>query len=302
MKFYEVKINDKVIELRKPKTVDEYRRLMDVQVKIWGMPDYSEAVTYHMLISADKHGGLVLGAFEKDTGKPVGLVFGIPGYLNGKIFHYSHMAGVISEYRFKGLGYLLKLKQREHVLEQGLDLIMWTYDPLQGPNAKFNVEKLGVIVRKFHRNYYGELRDQINIGMPSDRFEAEWWIKSKRVKMKLKGKLKPPLIEEIIDFGGVLVTVSESINKFRRLRKYYLDVNDPVIIVEIPGDLAKLKSNSKILYEWRLGLREVFENYLRRGYIVIDFVSKIENGLRRNFYVLWKADINEILKGATPWK
>ena len=298
----EIKFNRKIIEIRRPKNSDEYRKLMDVQVEIWGMPDYSEAVTYHMLISADRHGGLVLGAFEKDTGRPVGLVFGIPGYLNGKVFHYSHMAGVISDYRYKGLGYILKLKQREFVLKQGLDLIVWTYDPLQGSNAKFNVGKLGVIVRKFHRNYYGELRDQINIGMPTDRFEAEWWIKSRRVELKLQKKLKSPSLKQVLSSGADLVTETKRTNDYRKLKNYNLKSNSSLVVVEIPGDLNRLRRNRDVLLEWRFGLREVFETYLRKGYIVMEFISEFENGLRRNFYVLWKESLDKVLKGEAPWK
>ena len=298
----EIKFNRKIIEIRRPKNSDEYRKLMDVQVEIWGMPDYSEAVTYHMLISADRHGGLVLGAFEKDTGRPVGLVFGIPGYLNGKVFHYSHMAGVISDYRYKGLGYILKLKQREFVLKQGLNLIVWTYDPLQGSNAKFNVGKLGVIVRKFHRDYYGELRDQINIGMPTDRFEAEWWIKSRRVELKLQKKLKSPSLKQVLSSGADLVTETKRTNDYRKLKNYNLKSNSSLVVVEIPGDLNRLRRNRDVLLEWRFGLREVFETYLRRGYIVMEFISEFENGLRRNFYVLWKESLDKVLKGEAPWK
>ena len=298
----EIKFNRKIIEIRRPKNSDEYRKLMDVQVEIWGMPDYREAVTYHMLISADRHGGLVLGAFEKDTGRPVGLVFGIPGYLNGKVFHYSHMAGVISDYRYKGLGYILKLKQREFVLKQGLNLIVWTYDPLQGSNAKFNVGKLGVIVRKFHRNYYGELRDQINIGMPTDRFEAEWWIKSRRVELKLQKKLKSPSLKQVLSSGADLVTETKRTNDYRKLKNYNLKSNSSLVVVEIPGDLNRLRRNRDVLLEWRFGLREVFETYLRKGYIVMEFISEFENGLRRNFYVLWKESLDKILKGEAPWR
>ena len=299
---YEIELNGKVIEIRRPRNVDEYRKLMDVQIEIWGMPDYSEAVTYHMLISADRHGGLVLGAFEKNTGRPVGLVFGIPGYLGNKVFHYSHIAGVIREYRYKGLGYILKLKQREYVLKQGLDLIVWTYDPLQGPNAKFNIGKLGVIVRKFHRDYYGELRDKINIGMPTDRFEAEWWIKSKRVELKLQRKLKTPTVRQVLNSGGVLVTETEDKGEYRRLKKYDLDTDEKVVIVEIPSDVNKLKPHRNILLEWRYGLREVFEKYFSKGYIVTEFISEIEKGKRRNFYVFWKESLNNILEGNVPWK
>mgnify|MGYP000029317864 CR=1 FL=1 len=296
-----VRVKDRSIIIREPKTIDDYKKLMDVQIEIWGMPDYSEAVTYHMLISAHRHGGVLYGAFEEDTGRAIGLVFSIPAYRNGKIYQYSHLAGVIPEYRHKGLGYILKLKQRKHVINQGLDLIVWTYDPLQGSNAKFNIEKLGAIVRKFYENYYGELLDKINIGMPSDRFEAEWYIKSKRVELKLRGLLKTPSLDKILEIGGYLVTSTHLSGEVRVLKDYNLTDKHDLVIVEIPGELKKLKKHREILLAWRYKARTIFNYYLSRGYIVIEFITQVSDGERRNFYILWRRDLEDILRGAVPW-
>ena len=38
----------------------------------------------------------------------------------------------------------------------GLDLIEWTYDPLQALNAHLNFSKLGVVVEEYEENIYGE--------------------------------------------------------------------------------------------------------------------------------------------------
>ena len=296
----ELKIDDTIVEVRRPRDVDEYRKIMDVQADIWGMPDYSEAVTYHLLIAADRHGGLVLGAFEKHTGKPIGMVFGFPAFYEGKLIHYSHMAGVIQKYRFKGIGYLLKLEQRKYVLEQGLDLIVWTYDPLQAANAKFNVGKLGVIVRRFYKDYYGELRNSINVGMPTDRFKAEWWIKSKRVTERIKG-YKEPKMEDVIDAGGVVVTKTVKRNDITVLVGYDLNCTSDIVIAEIPKSLDELRPYRDELLKWRFGLREVFINYLGRGYIVADVVTVSENGRKRVFYVLWRTSLENVLEGKAPW-
>jgi predicted GNAT superfamily acetyltransferase len=213
------------------------------------------------------------------------------------------MTGVVPEYRYKGLGYILKLMQREYVLKQGLDLIAWTYDPLQSPNARFNIGKLGVIVRKFYINYYGELRDSINIGMPTDRFEAEWWIKSKLVEDKLKGLLKPPTLDTLIKLGGEVVTNVEFSNNLPVLTNYNLDINSKLVLIEIPEDLSKLRSDNNLLLKWRLGLREVFNRYLNElNYVVVEFVSEFVGGFRRNYYVLLREGLERILSGELPWK
>jgi predicted GNAT superfamily acetyltransferase len=300
----EVVIDGRVIEVRRLKDPEEYRMVTETEVSVWGVMDYTSVVAHHVLIAADRRGGLVLGAFEKDTGRMVGFVFGFPAISpDGRLYHYSHMTGVVPEYRYKGLGYILKLMQREYVLKQGLDLIAWTYDPLQSPNAKFNIGKLGVIVRKFYINYYGELRDSINIGMPTDRFEAEWWIKSKLVEDKLKGLLRPPTLDTLIKLGGEVVTNVEFSNNLPVLTNYNLDINSKLVLIEIPEDLSKLRSDNNLLLKWRLGLREVFNRYLNElNYVVVEFVSEFVGGFRRNYYVLLREGLERILSGELPWK
>lgn len=300
----EVVIDSRVIEVRRLKDPEEYRMVTEAEVGVWGVMDYTSVVAHHVLIAADRRGGLVLGAFEKDTGRMVGFVFGFPAISpDGKLYHYSHMTGVVPEYRYKGLGYILKLMQREYVLKQGLDLIAWTYDPLQSPNARFNIGKLGVVVRKFYINYYGELRDSINIGMPTDRFEAEWWIKSKLVEDKLKGLLKPPTLDTLIKLGGEVVTNVEFSNNLPVLTNYNLDINSKLVLIEIPEDLSKLRSDNNLLLKWRLGLREVFNRYLNElNYVVVEFVSEFVGGFRRNYYILLREGLERILSGELPWK
>ena len=300
----EVVIDSRVIEVRRLKDPEEYRMVTEAEVGVWGVMDYTSVVAHHVLIAADRRGGLVLGAFEKDTGRMVGFVFGFPAISpDGKLYHYSHMTGVVPEYRYKGLGYILKLMQREYVLKQGLDLIAWTYDPLQSPNARFNIGKLGVVVRKFYINYYGELRDSINIGMPTDRFEAEWWIKSKLVEDKLKGLLRPPTLDTLIKLGGEVVTNVEFSNNLPVLTNYNLDINSKLVLIEIPEDLSKLRSDNNLLLKWRLGLREVFNRYLNElNYVVVEFISEFVGGFRRNYYILLREGLERILSGELPWK
>jgi predicted GNAT superfamily acetyltransferase len=98
------------------------------------------------------------------------------------------MLGVLPPYRNSGLGRQLKLKQREDALERGIDLIEWTFDPLELKNAYFNIERLGAIVRRFVRNQYGATSSHLHGGLPTDRCTAEWWINSKRVQNALNGE------------------------------------------------------------------------------------------------------------------
>jgi predicted GNAT superfamily acetyltransferase len=49
----------------------------------------------------------------------------------------------------------LKLLQREEALDRGIELIEWTFDPLEIKNAYLNIEKLGAIARRYNINQYG---------------------------------------------------------------------------------------------------------------------------------------------------
>jgi len=301
--YKEVYIDGKTIVIREPSSIKDYRELMDVQLRIWGMPDYSEAVTYHMIIAGHRNGGVVVGAFEKDTGRAVGVIFGVPGYSNGLIYVYSHLAGVVPEYRFKGLGYEMKLVQRRIAIEKGYRLIKWTFDPMQSVNAYFNICRFGVIVRKFYEDYYGELQDEINRGMPSDRFEAEWWITSKRVENVLSGKLRRVGLKELIDYGGFIANNVVFNNTIPVLEEYRLSNKSDLVLIEIPGELGLLKkAGQDIVLDWRMKLRRIFNYYLNEmGYTVVWFISFIENGVRRSFYVLWRRSLDRILEGEMPW-
>jgi predicted GNAT superfamily acetyltransferase len=101
------------------------------------------------------------------------------------------MVGVVEEYQNRGVGRLLKLAQREDALDRGINLIEWTFDPLQLKNAHFNLERLGAIVRHYMPNLYGRTSSPLHAGLPTDRLVAEWWVRSRRVENVLAGRPRP---------------------------------------------------------------------------------------------------------------
>ena len=124
--------------------------------------------------------------YEEASGRPIGMVIMISGFRNGSLFYYSHMLGLLREYRGKGIGKKLKEIQREASLARGIELIEWTYEPLLSRNAWFNIVSSGVIVRRFKVNYYGTTNFEHNRGIKTDRFVAEWYLKSPRVIKRMK--------------------------------------------------------------------------------------------------------------------
>ena len=174
------------IELRRCRGIEEFRACVALQKEVWNFSD-AELVPLRMFVVADKVGGQVMGAF--DGGAMVGFALSVPGTRTGHIYLHSHMLAVRKEYRNSGLGRRLKLMQGEDALARGIELIEWTFDPLEIKNAYLNIEKLGAIARRYNINQYGITSSPLQGGLPSDRLIAEWWLKSKRVESLLeKGK------------------------------------------------------------------------------------------------------------------
>ena len=244
------------------------------------MSDDLEVVPLHLLLTVQRNGGLLLGAF--DGGDLVGFLFGFPAFdRGGKPKHCSHMMGVDPGYQGAGIGYQLKVAQREFALSQGLDLVTWTYDPLESRNAFLNIHKLGAVCRTYIRDYYGTLADGLNLGLPSDRFEVEWWIAGDPLDRHLPDQegewvSSSVLLANATAPGGLLVPGSLA-----------LDADAPTIRVEIPADYQAIKAaDPGLALEWRLVMRQVSETYFAAGYTVVDFQSQKTRRDRRSFYIL----------------
>ena len=98
------------------------------------------------------------------------------------------MLAVLPEYRNRGIGKMLKIAQREDALARGIDLIEWTFDPMEVKNAYFNIERLGAIVRRYTPDFYGSSTSPLHGTLPTDRLHAEWWLKSDRVEAVMAGR------------------------------------------------------------------------------------------------------------------
>lgn len=221
-----------------------------------------------MMIAAQRHGGLVLGAY--DGKRMVGCLFGILGHDKTRQFHYSHITGVLRNYQKRGVGLLLKKRQRELVLKDDFDLVKWTFDPLQAGNAYFNIRKLGAIAREYHRDMYGQMPDSLNKGMISDRFEAEWWIKTRRVDESLRGRRKHLSASELTSKAG-LINETDLEEGVRHSDKLHLNLNMDRLLYEIPSRIDKVKAlGLDLARKWTLHSRRAFENYFAKKYVTTD--------------------------------
>lgn len=184
------------IVIRHCQGIEELRACVTLQKEVWNFSD-SDLVPLRMFVVAEKVGGQVMGAF--DGGAMVGFALSIPGTRSGHLYLHSHMLAVRKDYRNHGLGRRLKLFQRDDALTRGIELIEWTFDPLEIKNAYLNIEKLGAISRRYNINQYGITSSPLQGGLPSDRLIAEWWLKSKRVETLLStGRHPVPACESAI--------------------------------------------------------------------------------------------------------
>ncbi len=171
------------VMIRHCQGLSEFQACLEVQRQVWGAADID--VPLPLFVVAAETGGQVLGAFA--GAKLVGFTLALAGIHGGKPFLHSHMTAVLEEHRDRGIGRRLKLFQREDALGRGIELVEWTFDPLEMKNAYFNLVRLGAIARRFLPNCYGVTTSPLHAGLPTDRLMAEWWLRSARVEGILSG-------------------------------------------------------------------------------------------------------------------
>ena len=283
------------ISIRALKAWGEFLAAEELQRRVWQMPDWRDAVPANLMIAVGKSGGAVLGAFAAD-GKLVGLAFSFIGMDTHteppKLKHHSHMVAVLPEFQSQGIGIRLKFKQRADALAQGIDLMTWTYDPLQAPNANLNLAHLGAIARRYVVNAYGEMTDGLNAGVASDRFEVEWWLNAPRVKTCAAGQ---PLVFDWDDLAraGAPQVFGVRIDA-RGLPRvdHENDLRGDRLIVEIPASIGAVKAASlELAREWRARTRATFQRAFAAGYIAVGFVFTNREGHKRAAYVLTREPV-----------
>ena len=254
------------------------RAVVDVQCAVWGQD--GEAVPASVLIASARRGGILIGAFDED--RLEGFVWSMPAVRDGQLSHWSHMTGVRAEARGRGIGEQLKWAQRDRALAAGLDLIEWTFDPLQAPNAHFNFACLGAIATTYHENAYGALAGPLHRGTPTDRLIAEWWIRRAHVERRIEARRRPgalaparaadvlaaPSVVETQPAGGWLTCVSVDAGR-----------DDRRVLIAVPPDFTRLQQQAPdVAIAWRLGIREAFTAYFSRGYRAVDFLFNRSTG------------------------
>ncbi len=264
-------------------TLEDCWHVVALEKEIWGYTDAEDVVPAPILIVTIKRGGILLGSFDT-AGAMNGFVYSIPGLKNGRPMQWSHMLGVTAAARSANLGTRLKLAQREATRAMGLDLIEWTYDPLQAMNAHLNFAKLGVVVEEYEENIYGESSSVLHRGSPTDRFVAEWHLNEPHVERRT-GDRGGPLMRDASVGAAPVVNPSRQTGEWLAPATGQLDLDDRRVLVEIPVGFTEMQARSpEAALEWRMETRRIFQAYFARGYRAVDFFLSCESG--RGHYLL----------------
>ncbi len=283
------------VHVRLLETAAELSQIEALQRMIWPGSE-TDIVPLHVLVTASANGGLVLGAFEED--RLVGFAYGFPGLIKTdeglQIKHCSHQVGVLPEYQSRGVGFSLKRAQWQMVRHQGIELITWTFDPLESRNAQLNIHKLGAVASVYKREIYGDMRDALNIGLPSDRLQVDLWVNSVRVSKRLGSHPRRQL-----DFSNYYSAGAQLLNPTKVEENGHpvppelpetlpLESTDSqaLLLIEIPAYFQDVKrSDQALAVKWRMQTRRLFEATFAAGYMVTDFVYTAGEH-SRSFYVL----------------
>jgi predicted GNAT superfamily acetyltransferase len=238
-------------------TIEDYAACLEMQRTVWGFEPL-DITPLRSFVITRRGGGFTLGAFDR-SGKLLGFAHALPAF-DEKLrpYYYSQMLAVDPALQNLGIGIRLKLAQREHALKTGIELMTWTFDPLQSRNAYFNLARLGGVIRHYMVNYYGNQSTSIlHRGLDTDRVLIQWWMRSTRVIDAINGQSRAEEVEAIIE-------VPREIEAVKR------------------RDLDEARN-------WQIRVRTEFLNRLGEGLYCIGFESDRMSGKSR--YLLIKDEL-----------
>lgn len=256
----------------------EMRAVEELQKEVWGMSD-RDIVSVFMMAATGAVGGVLVGAFDGPT--LVGFAYGFVGLYGGRPIMHSDMLAVRPGLRGRGVGFRLKLAQRERALRRGLRLMTWTFDPLQAANARLNFGKLGVVSADYCVNFYGEHSSSPLHATGTDRLWLAWPLDSRRVLARINGEHASPPPGE-----GLPVIVRAGADGAPAVGAESEAARSEQLLIEIPRNFGELQTHDPALaFEWRLATRDAFTSALAAGFLVEEFYAARE-GRRGGAYLL----------------
>ncbi|MCZ7546553.1 MAG: hypothetical protein M5R40_24875 [Anaerolineae bacterium] len=279
-------MNADALTIRRLETIAEYRACEDLQIAVWGL-DPREIVCDHVMLAAQRHGGLTLGAFAPG-GWLAGALFGFLGVDEATPgrphVHISHIMGVHPHWQGKGVGYRLKLAQRDHVRRQGLALVMWTYDPLESRNAALNIGKLGACAAATSATCTATCATRSTWACRVTASRSNGGSTRRACARGSKGRSRRTLprwtrSRQTGSRGARMVCRSPA--------EVGTGWEGGRVSIEIPAHFQQVrKADGALALAWRLHTCALFEAAFAAGYAAVDFASPVVDGVRRSYYIL----------------
>jgi len=264
------------VEVRRLKTVEEFRQCERIQRAVWG----ASSVSGEVLNVTQKYGGAVIASMV--GGQIVGFIYAFLARRHGRLIHWSHMMAVEPGFRDQGLGLRMKCVHRQLALEQGIQSICWTYDPLQSRNAALNLARLGGRAEEYLVDAYGHFASVIEKGLPTDRFVVNWLISAAHVEDRLAG-LRP-------NANLALPRINETrtnTDGFLENRSLRLGLEDVRLLMQVPINTDAMREHAlPLARRWRVEMRKVMTHYFAAGYVADDFITLGASGDGGCYYVM----------------
>jgi predicted GNAT superfamily acetyltransferase len=251
-----------LVEIGRP-SAQEAQRIPALQQQIWGsLPEELYPVDIHsaefasstsLLARVDGQVAGFLFGFYKFGGSPLPVDW--CERFNGDLRLESQIMGVLPAYRGLHISSLLKRRQAEIALDEGIQVINWTADPLQYTNASLNLGRLRAIAFDFFSNLY-PFRNQLN-RVPASRLGLTWLSATQRVQERWRGESR----STVIDLRHLPGIARANVG----WQQLTFDLAAPLLAIEIPANWTQLQHDDLgNALHWRAATDRLFAHYIGR--------------------------------------
>ncbi|MFJ6119468.1 MULTISPECIES: hypothetical protein [unclassified Streptomyces] len=245
------------VHLRTVHDVTGLAAVADYFCDVWRTPRSSPPLPAEVLHSLVHAGGAVHAAYTVEGERLAGAcaaVFGPPADADA----YSLLAAAD-----RGVGHPLKQAQRAWLLEHGARTLRWTFDPLVGRNARFNLVKLGATGTEYLVDFYGPMADGVNDGDESDRLTVLWDLQApRRSGTSADRAVSPgpgPAVAAPRTAGTLLAPDGAPLAR--------RSADGGRLWCRVPDDVVALRAADPALaLRWRHAVREVFAQAFAEGF------------------------------------
>ena len=274
------------VTIRELNSVEDLRQALQLEQEVWQLQP-ADVTPVTTAVATRAAGAFWLGAFDGHS--LVGIAYAFPSLHDGYVGLHSHLLAVKDSHQSLGIGYRLKVAQRERALSLGVGEISWTFDPLRSRNAHLNFARLGVVSRKYIPDFYGPQTSSPLDVNSTDRLWVMWELGSRRIEERLRGRdtrseildtLKH--LEPLVRFNGDGIPVATDVS---------VAISRQRIAIEVPGDIDRMEQeNLALAREWRVATRQAFVAALNANFVVKEFCRSIRGKQGPGAYILERTE------------